>query len=66
MVTVHPMVTHYQSEQGVLVAKSVVGVTEVLAHSFPTTSEFFLGLRPHGHGSRWGTERGRVTALAVR
>ena len=40
MITVHPMVTHYRSEQGVLVAKSFVGVTEVLAHSFPTTFTF--------------------------
>ena len=40
MVTVYPMVTHYRSEQGVLVAKSCVGVTEVLAHSFPTTFTF--------------------------
>ena len=31
------MVTHYQSEQGVLGANSFVGVTEVLAQSFPTT-----------------------------
>ena len=34
------MVTHYWSEQGVLVAKSFVGVTKVLAHSFPTTFTF--------------------------
>ena len=37
MVTVHPMITHSRSEQGVLVAKGFVGATKVLAHSFPTT-----------------------------
>ena len=38
MVTVQPMVIQYRSEQGVLVAKCFVGVSEVLAHSFPTHS----------------------------
>ena len=40
MITVHPMVTRHRSEQGVLVAKSFVGVTDVLAHSFPMTFTF--------------------------